>query len=220
MSVQSQGYFAGFYAKGFTAEVLEAVSYITDAVNNANDLPYPTGIMAGDLLVFAEYAENASGNPTSAVPSGFTELWTQAISTVGTYTCSFGIADGTEEGATIDAMVGNSVNRHMLMVFRGNVPLTSATPSVVNKELTSTNPTAQTVLASGGTVPLIVFAWYRASAAIDPRTFTPAADFEINSATANWMKCKIYNSAPANVSVDMNDEGTNNLVASCFLEVA
>ena len=73
---------------------------------------------------------------------------------------------------------------------------------------TDGNPTAHTVGASAGPAPLIVLGCYETgSGSIDPRTFSPAKDGEITSSQFHYLAYKIHNSAPADVSIDMDDEG-------------
>jgi hypothetical protein len=120
-------------------------------------------------------------------------------------------------------MSGNQDVRKVLVVFRGNVPIAVATPNTWGHEITANNPVAQSVTASGGTPPLVVFGGYRSnSAAVDPRTFTvggsPAKDGEVASTSnLSYLAWKIYNSSPADVSVDMDDEGGTNMLQSGYI---
>jgi len=91
-------------------------------------------------------------------------------------------------------------------------------------EFTSGNPAAQTVNASGGAPPLIVLGCYVAAInAVNPRTFNPAKDGEIQATAVDgpedlWLAYKIYNSSPADVAIDMDDEGLFNALVSCYIQ--
>ena len=49
---------------------------------------------------------------------------------------------------------------------------------------------------------------------------SPAKDGEVANGTTPYLAYKVYNSSPANVSVDMDDEGDGNTLQSCYIEVA
>lgn len=74
--------------------------------------------------------------------------------------------------------------------------------------------------SSGGVSPLIVVASYRTTFnSVDPRSMSPAKDGEISSGQF-WLAYKIYSSGPADVTVDMEQDGApfgTNTLASCYL---
>jgi len=71
---------------------------------------------------------------------------------------------------------------------------------------------------------LIVLGCYVAAInAVNPRTFNPAKDGEIQATAVDgpedlWLAYKIYNSSPADVSIDMDDEGLFNALVSCYIQ--
>jgi hypothetical protein len=118
-------------------------------------------------------------------------------------------------------------NRKVLLVFRPNVPATAYTPQDAAGEVNDGNPSAQTVNASGGLAPLVVFGAYSergSGGGVNPRTFTvggsAAKDGEVNSTSFCYLAWKIYNSSPADVVVDMDDEGAGNGLQSFYIEAA
>jgi hypothetical protein len=108
-----------------------------------------------------------------------------------------------------------------IAVFRGSTAASSVTVASVNAEVSSGDPAAQTVTASAGTTPLVVIGAYSTIfASVDPRTFAPTKDGEIAVGTAAYLAYKLYNSTPADVSIDMDDEASDNALQSCYLQVS
>jgi hypothetical protein len=163
------------------------------------------------LLVLWDRATSA-GVPASVVPSNFTSI--RDFNDCVGLKCilSAKIAVGTEASASLTGMNGSSTNRKCLYVFRGSRLIAAFTAQDIASEATDNNPPAQTVNASAGVVPLIVLGCYGLgqNALIDPRTFTVggvgAKDGEITSDQRQFLAYKIYNSAPADVVIDMDDE--------------
>lgn len=134
---------------------------------------------------------------------------------------SYKIADGTEDSASITGMDGGATDNKILLQFRGDAAISSVTPNVIGTPaVTDGNPGSQTITASGGTPPLILCAFYTSDGAVDPRTFSAAADGEVSASLSAYAKYKIYDSSPADHSADMDDEGANNSLASFYLEAA
>lgn len=197
---------------------LTTLSFQADATSTSDTITGPASIAAGDLLVLWDGAHNLSGLPTSVVPTGFTSIVSFNDGSNDRAIASYKIADGSEASATITGMNGNISDDKMLYVFRGNQAISSVSALDIASESTAGNPTAQVVNASGGTPPLIVFGCYFVpGAAVDPRTFNPAKDGEITSSTRAYLAYKIYNSSPADVTVDMDDELDTNMLASFYL---
>lgn len=184
----------------------------------------PSGVQAGDLLVLQDFALHSGGVPTAVTPTG----WTNIVDTSGTparLMISYKLADGSEGGTSVTGM-GDASNMKCLYIFRGDAPATLLTASTPNQQNTGSNPSSQTVSASGQTTPLVIIGGYAAVAGtVSPRTFSPAKDGEIEQTSVallsadTWLAYKIYNSSPANVSVDMDDE-SNNYLASFYVQMS
>lgn len=187
------------------------------ATSTAQTITGPSGIQAGDLLVLLDRATNVIGTPATVVPSGFTSIVNTTSANVRQI-ASYKIADGTEASASLTGMNGDVINAKALYVFRGNVAISAVNVSTPNSEATDGNPASQSVTASGGTPPLIVLGCYGSSGAVDPRTFSTTKDGEINPSTALYLAYKIYNVSPADTSIDMDDEGVNNILQSFYIE--
>lgn len=81
------------------------------------------------------------------------------------------------------------------------------------------NPAPQVITASSGTPPLVVIGCFGVRGGISGWSFSPTQD---GSITFNdiAMAHKIYNSSPADVTIDMADLGNVNTLISCYLQVA
>lgn len=200
---------------------------ITQVASTSNELTdsitAPAGIIAGDLIVCLNIAESGGAGPTTAVPSGFTSINNVTVTTPGSNVqrsiLSYKLAVGTEASSTLTGMVG--AYTLIILVFRGNAPAALLTVASVNGQATAGNPTAQSVTASGGVVPLVVLGAYWTQGVVNPRTFTPTKDGEVsNGSQSGWIAWKIYNASPANVSIDMDDEGDGNSLQSCYIQMA
>lgn len=182
----------------------------------------PDDIIAGDMLVMADFTFGAYSPPAAVTPAGWTNIINLAVGTKSRGMVHYKLANGSEASSVITGMNGaTGFTSKVIATFRGNIPATLLTISgVVNSQATTGDPTAQNVAASGGLPPLVVLGFYMASAAVDPRTMSPAKDGEVApSDNGNWIAWKIYNTAPANVSVDMADEGEN-ILGSTYIQMA
>lgn len=203
---------------------------ITAQQDTDGPMNWPAGVRKGDVAVLFEVSRNTAGGGALAdvdmTASGWASpILNQSDATIGTVErdkISHKILTGSE-GASFTGLSGSSNTCcKLLVIVRGNAPISSVGVSTVNNQVTTGNPTAQNNTSGSGTPPLIVFGWYMASAAVDPRTMSPAKDSEININAGSrdvWVAWKIYNSSPSNVSVDMDDEGTNYL-RSFFLSLS
>jgi hypothetical protein len=222
------GFLPGFFPPGAAAVGLTTLTQVLSATDSAGaTMTLPVGIQAGDLIVLWDHAVSAA-TPVTAVPSGFNSI---ANDTVGDgfnrVILSYKVAVGTESGATITGMTNNGTAVDLVKlvyVFRGNQPIKAV--NVVSAAIDSihTNPTAQVVSSGSGKAPLVVIGAYSCyDGTINPRSFTPAKDGEINvtgstqARVQSYLAYKIYNSAPADVTIDMDDEGNGNSLASCYI---
>lgn len=197
------------------------LTQVLSATSMADTIAWPGSLAAGDLAVMLDQANSASNGvpPTTVVPSGFTSIVNTASAFSHRQICSYKILTGSESGS-LTGMDGVDSDSKAMLIFRGSAPITSVTVGGVTGQQTTGNPTAQVPAASGGTPPLIVIGAYGSDGSINPRNFTPAKDGEITPNVACYLAWKIYNSAPADVTIDMDDEGTINLLQSFYLSVS
>lgn len=200
------------------------LSFIASTTSTAATITAPSSINAGDLLVLMDTASSVFVSPTTVVPTGFTSISNRTFSSGSAFQraiFSYKIANGSEDSSSITGMDGNLNDQKIMMQFRGSSAIAAVTPSTVNFTSSDTNPTAQNAAASGGVAPLIVLGgYYTTGGTIDPRTMSPAKDGEANSSVSQYLAYKIYNSSPADVSVDMDDEGSGNAVHAFYLQAA
>jgi hypothetical protein len=209
-----------------------AITLRDSATSTANNgtIVAPGSIQAGDLLVLLDKDQNTSGSPADTVPSGFTRIHTglqdPGIGTIEQrVTLSYKIATGAEAGATLTGINGTAtgVAGRILLVFApsSGTLFTGVTVNDAALQQLNTNPVSETILSGSGTPPLIALAGYvTQSAAISPRTFSPAADGEVTAAQYIYLAYKIYEASPSNITVDMDDEGNMNALSTCYLRLA
>ena len=205
---------------------LTTVSFIASTTSTAETITAPASINAEDLLVLFDSARATLAEPTAVTPSGFTNFISfSAISgpsSVGIRNMvSYKIADGTEDSTSITGMTGDITDNKVMLQFRGNTSISSVTSNVIGSPaVTDNNPASQTITASSGTAPMILGALYASDTTVSPRTFSAVADGEVTSSTLLYAKYKLYDTSPSNHSADMDDEGTNNSLASFYLELS
>lgn len=213
-----------FIATAAIGGKLTRISYLTHVGNfNSATITVPGTARTGDFLLLVDISSNSSGGavPTNVVPSG----WTQ-ISTVGAGavrgTSSWKLATSSDPGATVTGMDA-LFDAKLLVVFRPNIPATSASTADPAIELTGGDPTAQTITSGSGTVPLVSIGVYWASAE-EPqgRSFSPAADGEINNGSILYLRYKSYNfgTTPSDITVDMSDSQFSSLLHSFYFQMS
>ena len=203
---------------------LTSISLFSSTFNPATPsttIPWPAGIQAGDLAVLTDTSMNFS-TPGTVVPTGFTQIVnvTGGGTLVARVIQSYRILDGTESGSITGNLSSYSYNSKILYIFRGNVLISTVTPSTWNSQATTGDPNAQTVLASSGTPPLIVLGC--GLGANGGEIFTTAsptfdATQQYGNAAANISGYKIYTSSPADHSIDVSANGNPNALVSGYL---
>lgn len=187
--------------------------------NPATDIVVPSGVIAGDLLVF----HNMGRSSLAAVaPSGFTlinaESRTDAGSTL-TISLYYKVAVGTESGTTLTGMADQSDNAIELLHFRASEPIASITAGDV-EGYASAGVSALTCSASAGTPPLVVLGTYvdGDSSGLGTISMSPAEDDTVGVSSFSKIKYKIYNDSPQDTVVDMADTGNFNGSQACYLQ--
>jgi hypothetical protein len=199
------------------AAVLTSLTFVASAVSNANTITIPAGAQAGDLAVlFDKPVGTVSGSdpPTN---------WTSILGAGGTngLAVSRKLLVGGDPGASVTGITGSGNSNKVMFVFRPDAPITTVTASTWGQQITANNPTPQTVSASGQPTPLVVFGGAGVTSGTAAfSTASPAFDSTVaNAAGLVIAGYKIYNSSPADHSIDMNDLGNNALVSG-YLRVA
>lgn len=206
---------------GAAAATLTTLWEAANATSTGETITGPAGILAGDLIVLLDRADDSdSSAPASVVPTGFTAI--SDVHSNGPATrqiLSYKLADGTEASATITGMVGASSTHKALYVFRGNIDIAEVTIQDADGVGQTGNPAAQTITASGGAAPLIVIGAFGALNTIT-ESFTPAEDdsLTVTGSEEIILAYKIYDSSPANVTIDQGDHSGMNGLQGCYIE--
>lgn len=177
---------------------------------------------AGDLAIFFNEVGAPSGTPSDYTPTdwvsgpNYAQTGLRAKIMAGLVTS----AEATAE--EIQGMTSGGQQHGAIVVFRPNNPITSLSfESVSTEGFTSGDPASQALSATGGAAPLVICAWYRSSGTINPRTWTGSTPTEIEVTASNrYAKYHAFDSSPSDVTIDMDDEGNNNGLLGCWLEVA
>lgn len=183
----------------------------------------PGTVVAGDLLVYYNMATtNTATIPTSVTPSGFTLIGSSSDSNTNGHRCnlSYKLAVGTEGGTNITGMNENT-EHNVLFVFRGSRVITAVAAFDYEGHAGPGAGTAQVVSSGSGLAPLVVIAGYsdadNSGGTVSTRGFSPDKDAEQSSNNMSYGAYKIYNSAPADVTVSKSDDGNVNNFQSCYI---
>jgi hypothetical protein len=197
------------------APALASVSQPASATSTGETIDWPS-VQAGDMAILFDFATNGVGTPPSVTPSGFTNMCDAGAATTRGMT-SFKRCTGAESGS-LTGMNGTADDRKAMVILRGNVPFATITGADgENGAIGSGDPSAITVNASSGTPPLLVIGAYRSTGAVDPRTFSTTKDGEVSfHSNAMYIAWKLYLASPADTNIDMDDEGSNNLVQGFY----
>ena len=180
-------------------------------------------IQANDVALFFDHC-GANNPPTAVTPSGFTnvindsgetEPGARAMASWKKLTGSEGSVTGIN-GAT--GGVGQDNNK-IGLVFRPSRDFTTLTVSTPQTSgITNSNPSAISVNPSAETLASVLVGAagvYQGTATFS--TASPAFDAEINLSDNDLrVGYKIYNTAPASHSIDINDLGNCNWLAGFY----
>ena len=211
-------------------QVVTSVSFLasaTDLLNATGPLALPGSARQGDIVILVARDEYTSAPaPSAGVPSGYTLIgqfevgWSRYV-----YSHKVLSSGEVEIPAYTNSPNPKAHTTRIALVFRPNAYPRTLTPAGFQSQATNDNPSAQIITSGSGTSPLIVVAsWCNDNGlAVSPRSSTPAMDGEVNfpGYGGNWFYAgyKIYNSSPANVTVDMDDEGFENNLASFYIAI-
>ncbi len=190
----------------------------TAAANPATDIVVPSGVIAGDLLIFHNMCRTAF---SAVAPSGFTLIHTDSRSDSGstvTISLYYKIAVGTESGTTLTGMPDDSDNAIELLHFRASQPIASITAGDVEGYVSASAPSL-VCSASAGATPLVVLGTYvdgDSSGLVSP-AMTPTEDASVGTSGFSMVKYKIYNDGPQDTTISMGDNGNFNGMQSCYL---
>lgn len=193
------------------------LTYIAASYSQTQNITIPATAAEGDLAILFEL----HGGGSDATPSGWTN-WSTAAS--GAHHCYKILASGDPGSTVTDGSPGSFLEKGM-MIWRPTRAITTVTPQDVASEVTTGNPSAQTINASGGSVGLLVLACAMTLNNPPPPypTFTAESPAFATNVRAN--DCRMggtsYTSAPADHTVDTYDYGGGyNHLGSAYFELS
>lgn len=195
------------------------LSFNTSAVSNANTITIPAGALVGDLAVLFD---QCFGGTTDVIPTGWTGIATATAGGAGSRgRISYKVLVGGDPGASITGLDATSEDKVML-VFTPSATIATVTVSTWNIASTALDPASQSVLASGQATPLVVLGSSSVNGGTAAfATASPAFDATVATADADLLVgYKIYNSSPADHTIDQNDLGNDQIPASGYLIVS
>lgn len=204
-----------------------SMTFVTFATSTTNTITIPASANLGDYAILFDAANGYGASVAAVTPSGWTAI-------VGTGSDSFiaGSPNSLRQmashrvlpagaGGTIVTGITSVAEAKVMLIFRPSSGITSLTPSTWNREATSGNPSAQTVTASGVATPLIVFA-VGGRTGTTPTAFTTETPSMTNitvGATGRSMRIgyTVYNTSPADQSIDVGDPSGDNVFQSGYV---
>lgn len=182
----------------------------------------PGSPAALDLAIYWQFG-GASGGPTLGVPSGYTQMVSQMGTSYGAQAGYKVLTGGETEIATGTSGTGLDVGTACI-VYRPSRAIASLDYGTWNKEFTGGNPASQSVDPTAFAGPVLVLALAGANAgSFSFSVASPAFDAtlitDITNGYANY-GYKLYNTSPQSHSIDMADNGGENILASGYLSVS
>lgn len=193
------------------------LTYVDSKIATSSTITLPAGSATGDLAILFELV---GGSAALGSPAGWTNAVTETTQANYHGRIAYRVLQSGDTGVTTGST--GSEFTTALFIYRPSRAIAAVTPSTFNKQGTTSNPTLQTVSASSGTPPLVVCALGGANSFFVFSTASPAFDYDLTATPLNTTAraaVKLYNSAPSDHSVDMNDEGAN-VLASGYLAVS
>lgn len=191
-----------------------ATTVVATATSTAGTITVPSsGAAAGYIAILCDSSRDfGSGStiPTKVIPSGWTELTTGSGTANGgngfRTTLSYKVLTGGDLGASITGQNSN-VNSKQMLVLRTDAPVSGATAGTLNYQVTTGNPTLQTVTPPTTAYPVLVVGGFHVNAA---GTFTVSpSGTALSASAAGAINYAVYDSSPASTTYDHNDNGSN-----------
>lgn len=213
-----------------------AFGFRGSAITATNQITVPSNAGVNNLAVIFNWALNDSGdpcNPATTPPTVIPSGWSvpTGSNTTGNdgpgarfarlTSCYKKLTSG-DLNQTLTIMSGTPESDAVMVVFGTGSNSPTLTASTFTSQITSSNPTLQSVVATGQTPPLVVLGCACAgdgSAAFS--TASPAFTATIQSTTGNMIVgYTTYAASPATTSIDMNDLGALNGLTSGYIRIS
>lgn len=190
------------------------------ATGTGASITIPPAARAGDFCMIFNKAEGTTGNiPANMAPNGFSTLKTDNTASGSnnvTRSSVFAkVLTENDPGSSVSGLDGNVEEEWIAIVLLANKTPSGFTDNSGGADGRTSNPPPQTIVASGEiNKPIVAYALYSSTGAVDPRSSTVSMNEEQGASTDLYAKFIVYNDgdAPADIDVDMNDEGTINVL--------
>jgi hypothetical protein len=203
------------------------LEFVASAVSSGSSVTIPASAAAGDLAVYIDYAVNQESiditPPSSVTPWGFSNFVNRGVTWNAGPLNDFGargmisrrILTAGDPGSGRTGMTGNNSNSKILMIFRPSLAATAAVASV-SSQATNGNPSSQSVLAGSGAAPLVVIGAAAHGGGLG--SFSTTSPSFTAQETRNRLRAgyRIYNTSPADHTVDKGDQGDGNFLAAFY----
>ena len=216
--------FGAFQEAAGAGTPITSLTYIASTTsNNSATINCPASINAGDLLILIQRGDNDNppgGAPADVTPSGWTDVPTTLTDTENRHSVKYKIALGTEDSSSITGVDGGLYDNKVMLQYRADIPIVSATFSALDRQSVDGNPGARTQDASLGTgivLGITNFSTLDNGGTVDPRTTSITPDHEISSDTSFYVHDYIQASPAANYTWDMADEGDKNALLGFYV---
>jgi hypothetical protein len=200
-----------------------SISFIGSATNSTSAGPdldvSGTGRASGDLILIVEQAYNSDTTiPAGVTPSGFTQIGSSATGLQGNIgarvNAFYKVSTGSE--ANVTAMAPNLEHDLMALVFRTTNSWAATPASGYQVSLVLAGSAGPLTISNPGGVCAFV-GHDGSSSSVQLWSSTPAEDAQIynSTGTSQTAAYKIYNSSPANVTI--NTTADCNSMAGFFI---
>jgi hypothetical protein len=200
-------------------------------VSGSTTIAMPSGTQAGDIVFVIDRLAGTGSltnfrTPLTSSSNSFTAHQTTSggstFSFLGCRISSRVLLSG--ELGTITNLINNttaSAHRTIAVAFRPSSAITSVTYTQTGGQYTTGDPSVQTVTVSSQPAAALAMAVYTALAAVAPRTSSITMNELVESGvTTLYAKYKLYSDGESrtNFTVDMDDEGSANLLQSFYVK--
>lgn len=195
------------------------------ATASGDSITIPASTQEGDLIVLLNAAtvllEDSVG---VVVPTGFT-LVDSAEGDFQRITLLYKVADSDDGGSSVTGMTFRNNKVLLLLVFRGNVPISTA--SHFSEDVQVSDGVAindQNITAASGSAPLVVIAGYCDDTGSSVPSLSPSEDGGLMESPemVGWLRHIIYNSSPSDVTAGFSSQSGANTwgLVSCYIQVS
>ena len=187
--------------------VVTSMAYVSAAFTSSgtSTITLSASAQTGDIAILYDVTNVTSNN---TVPSGWTQIINQTTTGIRTIV-SYRILTAGQAGTTITGTASGS--RKFIAVYRGNIPITTATVTVTGQQATTGTPNNQSLTGEAG--PMIAYAVYSATqASITTRGWSVGSPVLLSTTGGPTIYSNhlITNSGtPSTTTISQTDNGSN-----------